>query len=195
METDPKPPNSPLPRDVTRLLSRINSGDEGAAADLLPLVYNELRRLAGAFFAGERSDHTLQPTALVHEAFLRLVKDPDAKWESQSHFYRVAALAMRRVLVNYARDRKRIKRGGAAHRISLEQIDLTESASVDLVALDEALVKLGEIDTRKEQVVQLRYFGGFSIEETARMLSVSPAQVKRDWTMARAFLLRELGAK
>lgn len=204
-------PSAPLPTHthaedhadaaaVTTLLNKMSAGDDSAASKLLPLVYDELRRLAGAYFAAERSDHTLQPTALVHEAFLRLVNQPDSKWESKSHFYRVAALAMRRVLVNHARDRNRTKRGGEYHRIALEQIEPgeaplngpSEGEPLDLVALDAALAKLGERDPRKEQVVQLRYFGGFSIEETARMLDVSPAQVKRDWSMARAFLLREL---
>jgi RNA polymerase sigma factor (TIGR02999 family) len=178
---------------VTRLLADLRGGDEDAASRLLPLVYDELRRQAAAYFVAERADHTLQPTALVHEAFLRLVHEPDSRWESRAHFYRVAALAMRRVLVNHARDRARLKRGGGAARVPLEVVDVGDEAAPDLVALDEALRRLGGVDPRKEQVVQLRYFGGFSIDDTARLLDVSPAQVKRDWTTARAFLLRELG--
>jgi RNA polymerase sigma factor (TIGR02999 family) len=184
-------------REVTQLLGDLTSGDSTAAGRLLPLVYEELHRLAGAYFARERMDHTLQPTALVHEAFLRLVNEPDSRWESRAHFYRVAAQAMRRVLVNHARDRKRLKRlGGVAggHILPLEEFEAVAEEEPDYVALDAALEKLGRVDPRKEQIVQLRYFGGFTIEDTARILEISPAQVKRDWTTARAFLLRELEA-
>jgi len=181
--------------DVTRILGDLTAGDDSAAGRLLPMVYEELHQLAGACFAKERADHTLQPTALVHEAYLRLVHEPDSRWESRAHFFRVAALAMRRVLVNHARDRKRLKRGGDAHRLPLEDCDGATVASLDVLALDEALAQLGQVDERKEQVVQLRYFGGFNIEDTARILDISPAQVKRDWTTARAFLLRELAEK
>jgi RNA polymerase sigma factor (TIGR02999 family) len=128
----------------------------------------------------------------VHEAFLRLVNEPDSRWESRAHFFRVAAQAMRRVLVNHARDRNRLKRGGGAHRLPLEDFDRATPQGPDYIALDAALEKLGRLDDRKEQVVQLRYFGGFSIEDAARILDISVAQVKRDWTTARAFLLREL---
>jgi RNA polymerase sigma factor (TIGR02999 family) len=178
--------------EVTRLLEDLSGGDDSAAGRLLPLVYEELRLLAGACFARERFDHTLQPTALVHEAFLRLVNEPDSRWESRAHFFRVAAQAMRRVLVNHARDRNRLKRGGGAHRLPLEDFDGATTQGPDYIALDAALEKLGRLDDRKEQVVQLRYFGGFSIEDAARILDISVAQVKRDWTTARAFLLREL---
>ena len=184
-------------REVTRLLGSLSEGDSAVAQRLLPLVYDELRSLAESYFARERSDHTLQPTALVHEAFLRLVNQPDSRWESRAHFYRVAAQAMRRVLVNHARDRKRLKRGGGnSPRMPLEDFDIAAAADgPDYLALDEALEKLGKVDTRKEQVVQLRYFGGFSIEDTARILDISPAQVKRDWTTARAFLIREIAGE
>jgi RNA polymerase sigma factor (TIGR02999 family) len=128
----------------------------------------------------------------VHEAFLRLVHEPDNRWESRAHFYRVAAEAMRRVLVDHARRRGRLKRGGEARRLPLEAFDAPSAEEPDYVALDAALEKLGRLDPRKEQIVQLRYFGGFGIDDTARLLGISPAQVKRDWTMARAFLLREL---
>jgi len=175
------------------MLQEISAGDDRAASKLLPLVYDELRNLAGAYLANERRDHTLQPTALVHEAFIRLVGAEEARWESRIHFYRVAALAMRRVLVTHARDRARLKRGGDARRVSLDQdpgdLDMQPE---DLLALDEAGDTLAGVDERKVQVVQLRYFGGFTIEQTATILNLSPAQVKRDWTMARAFLLREL---
>jgi len=184
-------------RDVTQLLNDLSVGDEHAASRLLPLVYDELRRLASSYLARERADHTLQPTALVHEAFLRLVGSDDSRWESRAHFYRVAALAMRRVLVNHARDRARLKRGGNARKLPLDDTPPAEPIEIDLppedlIALDDALEKLAEVDERKVQVVQLRYFGGFTVEQTARILGVSPAQVKRDWTSARAFLLREL---
>ncbi|GJM18961.1 MAG: extracytoplasmic sigma factor ECF [Phycisphaeraceae bacterium] len=179
--------------DVTQLLNDLSVGDEHAASRLLPLVYEELRRLAAGYLAHERADHTLQATALVHEAFLSLVGSGDDRWESRAHFYRVAALAMRHVLVNHARDRARIKRGGGARKLPLAEDPVEIDASPeDLIALDEALDRLGELDERKVQVVQLRYFGGFTIEQAARILGISPAQVKRDWTGARAFLMREL---
>lgn len=182
----------PSPDEVTQILKSIAAGDEHAASALLPLVYDELRGLAGAYLANERADHTLQATALVHEAFLRLLRQKDASWESRAHFYRVAALAMRRVLVNHARDRRRLKRGGGVRPLPIEGIGEPESPAEDLVALDEALEKLAALDERKVQVVQLRYFGGFTVDETARILDLSPAQIKRDWTAARAFLLREM---
>jgi len=182
------------PQDVTEILNELTAGDSGAASRLLPLVYEELRRLAGAYLAAERPDHTLQATALVHEAFLRLVGSDNARWESRAHFYRVAAMAMRRVLVNHARDRARLKRGGGGRRVALdESLDADpQMPPEDLLALDEALDRLATVDERKVQVVQLRYFGGFTIEQAAQILDISPAQVKRDWTTARAFLLREL---
>ncbi|USN97932.1 MAG: sigma-70 family RNA polymerase sigma factor [Phycisphaeraceae bacterium] len=182
----------PSPEEVTQILHNVAKGDSDAAAQLFPLVYDELRRLAGSYFTNERIDHTLQPTALVHEAFIRLVRTEDASWESRAHFYRVAALAMRRVLVNHARDRKRAKRGGGAVRVPLEGLSEEPTRDEDLVALDDALERLADLDERKVHVVQLRYFGGFTIEETATILGISPAQTKRDWTAARAFLLREI---
>lgn len=184
---------APPTEDVTRILNELTAGDSAAASRLFPLVYEELRGLAGSYLAAERPDHTLQATALVHEAFLRLVGQEEARWESRAHFYRVAALAMRRVLVNHARDRGRLKRGGGAVRVSLDGAAEWQKAPEELLALDEALDRLGELDERKVQVVQLRYFGGFTVEQVGRILDVSPAQVKRDWTTARAFLLRELG--
>jgi RNA polymerase sigma factor (TIGR02999 family) len=183
------------PQEVTEILKELTAGDSRAASRLLPLVYEELRRLAGAYLASERRDHTLQATALVHEAFLRLVGSENARWESRAHFYRVAAMAMRRVLVNHARDRARLKRGGGeGRRVSLDGLEDADlpMAPEDLLALDEALDRLAEIDERKVQIVQLRYFGGFTVEQVAQILEISPAQVKRDWTTARAFLRREL---
>jgi RNA polymerase sigma factor (TIGR02999 family) len=183
---------APPRQEVTQILSELTAGDSEAASRLFPLVYDELRGLAGGYLANERPDHTLQATALVHEAFIRLVGQDEARWESRAHFYRVAALAMRRVLVNHARDRGRLKRGGGGRRGPLEDHDGGFEPGDDLLAIDEALDKLSAVDERKVQVVQLRYFGGFTVEQTARVLDISPAQVKRDWTTARAFLLREL---
>ncbi len=160
--------------------------------DLLPIVYEELRALAGVYMQGERLDHTLQPTALVHEAFVRL-SGKDARWNDRAHFCRVAARAMRRILVNHARDHRRQKRGGAARKLELTEVDvLSNVANIDLIALDEALERFTAIDPRKVQIAQLRYFGGFSINETAEILEISVAQVKREWVLARAWLLREL---
>lgn len=182
-----------MSRDVTQILVNLSAGDDRAAAELLPLVYDELRGLAARYLAGERIDHTLQPTALVHEAFLRLVHFDQARWQDRAHFYRVAAEAMRRILVNHARDRRRLKRGGGGRKLALEDFDaIAPEAPVDLVALDDALNRLATIDARKVQIAQLRYFGGFTIEETARILDISTAQLKRDWALAKAWLLREL---
>ncbi|MEE9296017.1 MAG: sigma-70 family RNA polymerase sigma factor [Phycisphaerae bacterium] len=179
--------------EVTQVLADLTRGDTGSAARLLPLVYEELRRLADQYLRDERPDHTLQGTALVHEAFLRLVDQKDAKWQNRAHFYRVAAMAMRRILVNHARDRQRIKRGGGRRKFSLDDIDTqAEAQSPDLIALDEALTKLSLLDHRKAQLVELRYFAGFTIEESARILEISPAQLKREWTLAKTWLLREL---
>ena len=178
---------------VTQVLAELTRGDTGAAARLLPLVYEELRRLADQYLGDERPDHTLQGTALVHEAFLRLVDQKDAKWQNRAHFYRVAAMAMRRILVNHARDRQRVKRGGGRRKLSLDDMDVqAEARSLDILALDEALTKLSSLDERKAQIVELRYFAGFTIEESARILEISPARLKRDWTLAKTWLLREV---
>ncbi len=180
-------------QEVTQVLADLTRGDTGSAARLLPLVYEELRRLADQYLCDERPDHTLQGTALVHEAFLRLVDQKDAKWQNRAHFYRVAAMAMRRILVNHARDRQRIKRGGGRRKLSLDDIDTqAEAQSPDLIALDEALTRLSSLDHRKAQLVELRYFAGFTIEESARIMEISPAQLKREWTLAKTWLLREL---
>ena len=182
---------------VTELLGRASTGESEAMNELLPLVYDELRSLAAAYFVHERDDHTLQPTAIVHEAFVRLAGTGEHSWNDRAHFFRAAALAMRRVLVNHARDRGRQKRGGGGERLSLSDsaVGGPVPADLDVLALDDALSELGAVDPRKEQVVQLRYFGGFSVEDTARMLGLSPAQVKRDWVAARAFLLTRLAER
>ncbi len=179
--------------EVTELLSAMGAGDQRAAADLLPLVYEELRKLAQARMSKEPAQ-TLQPTALVHEAYLRLVGDADrAKWNGRGHFFGAAAQAMRRIMVERARGQARLKRGGDRRRVALEDNAVaTESGGDDLVALDAALDRLEAHDQRKAQVVMLRYFAGLTVEETAAALDLSPAMIKKEWTVARAWLHREL---
>lgn len=179
--------------DVTQLLAAVSDGDSKAAAELLPLVYGELQKLARSYMSHEREGQTLQPTALVHEAYMRLVGEADVKWDGRGHFFGAAARAMRRILVDRARSRGRIKRGGGRGRVELQpEVMAVEPPSTDLLALDEALDRLEKYDKRKCDVVLLRYFAGLSIEETAAALGVSPATVKNEWTFARAWLHREL---
>ena len=179
--------------DVTRLLVAWGNGDEAAHDRLMPLVYDELRRLAHGYMRRERPDHTLQTSALVHEAFLKLVDQKDARWQNRAHFFAIAAQLMRRILVDYARNRRYKKRGGDAHRVELDEpMIVSRERAADVIALDEALKGLAEFDARKSQIVELRFFGGLSIDETARVLSVSPGTVMRDWTMAKAWLRKDL---
>ncbi len=180
--------------DVTRLLAETAAGHEDAAARLFPIVYEELRRLAASALRRERADHTLQPTALVHEAFLRLVDVPDAHWQDRSHFVAVAARAMRRILVDHARGRKALKRGNGEVRVPIEDVDVAagDPADIDLVLLDEALETLTAIDDRQARIVELRFFGGLTVEETAALIGASSRTVKREWQMARTWLRREL---
>lgn len=186
---------TPPPHEVTQLLAAVNDGDSHAAAQLLPLVYDELRKLAKSRMANEPSGMTLQPTALVHEAYLRLLGDTNIGWDNRGHFFAAAALAMRRILVDRARGRNRIKRGGGRAKVELNEAMLSaESQSDDLLTLDEALTKLERFDKRKAEVVMLRYFAGLSIEDTAAALGVSPATVKNEWTFARAWLHREIAS-
>lgn len=179
--------------EVTELLSALGAGDQRAAADLLPLVYEELRKLAQARMVKEPAQ-TLQPTALVHEAYLRLVGDADrAKWNGRGHFFGAAAQAMRRIMVERARGQARLKRGSDRRRVALDDNAVaTESGGDDLVALDAALDRLQAHDARKAQVVMLRYFAGLTVEETAAALDLSPAMIKKEWTVARAWLHRDL---
>ena len=180
---------------VTHLLDSARRGDEAAAADLLPIVYEELRRLARSRLAREPAGATLQATALVHEAYVRLVGDEPQRFENRAHFFGAAARAMRRVLVERARSRGRLKRGGENERISLSDVSMASDGGlspVDLLALDEALDRLAAYDNRKSDVVSLRFFAGLEIEEVAAALRVSPATVKTDWAYARAWLHREL---
>lgn len=189
------PSEEPLPEtrhDVTRLLIDLQQGRDGAADALVPMVYGELHNLAVHYMRLERGDHTLQPTALVHEAYMRLVDQRNATWQNRSHFYGIAAQAMRRILVDHARRKRAGKREGG-ERVTLDAaIAETPERSVDLIALDDALTRLAELDPRQARVVELRFFGGLDIEQTAESLGISPATVKRDWTFARAFLQREM---
>jgi RNA polymerase sigma factor (TIGR02999 family) len=170
-------------------------GDPGALDDCFPLVYYELRRLAGRFLRAEGDGHTLQPTALVHEAYLRLVGQRSVDWRNRAQFLGVAAEMMRRILVNHAVARRTEKRGGGASRVALDEtVRVLEADDVDLLALDGALAALAAVDARASRVVELRFFAGLGIEETAEVLGVSPATVKRDWTVARAWLRRRLHA-
>jgi RNA polymerase sigma-70 factor (ECF subfamily) len=181
------------PKPVTDLLLAWGNGDEGARDRLVALVYEDLRRRAGAYLRRERSDHLLQPTALVNEVYLRLVDHKSVRWENRAQFFGLAARLMRHILVDHARARGAQKRGGAALAVTLEEGALpSPETPVSLVALDEALEVLAELDPRQSRVVELRYFGGLSVEETAEVLGLSPATVKRDWTLARAWLHREL---
>ncbi len=183
-----------LPKnEVTQLLLRWSEGDKAALGKLMPLVYRELRRLAGHYMRRERPGHTLQASALVNEAYLRLVDYRRMQWQNRAHFFAVAAQAMRRVLVEHARSRQYAKRGGTAQRISLDDVAvLTDQQAAELVALDDALTSLEALDARKARIVELRYIGGLSIEETAETLGVSTATVERDWRSAKAWLYRAI---
>ncbi len=186
---------STSPPGVTALLAAWRDGDREALEQLMPIVYGELRRLAERHLRRERKGHTLAPTALVHEAYLRLVGQRRARFQNRAHFYAVAAQMMRRILVDYARSRGYQKRGGGASHLPLEEAwTVAPSRSFEIVALDEALEALAELDPRRGRVVELRVFGGLSIEETAEVLEVSPGTVMRDWTLAKAWLRRRLDA-
>ena len=185
------PPTAPT-REVTQLLVAYNNGDTQALDKLLPLVYDELRSLADHYLRRERSGHTLQATALVHEAYLRLV-DQDTSWQNRAHFFGVAAQMMRRILVDHARRNLAAKRGSGGVKLSVDEtIDLSVERAADLVALDEALDALAEFDPRKSKLVELRYFAGLSIEETAKALGVSVPTVVRQWRTAKAWLYQQI---
>jgi len=180
-------------QEVTRLLLAWNDGDEGALEKLVPLVYGELRRLAKRQMWGEHPDHTLQTTALINEAYIKLVDLRNVHWQNRAHFFALCARLMRRILVDFARSRHYVKRGGGAQPISLdESLVVSPAHSTDLVAVDDALKALAKVDARKAQMVELRFFGGLTVEETAEVLKVSPETVQRDWKIAKAWLLREL---
>ncbi len=185
----------PVRDEITRFLRLWSEGDETALEKLTPLVYRELYRLAAGYMRREQPEHTLQATALVNEAYLRLIDWKDVQWKSRGHFLGVAAQVMRRVLVDYARSRRSDKRGGGARPVSLDEAPpLAQDRLGVLVDVDEALNRLAAIDPRRAKVVELRYFGGLSVEETAEVLNVSPITVIRHWNFAKAWLLRELGA-
>ncbi|MEW5975943.1 MAG: sigma-70 family RNA polymerase sigma factor [Acidobacteriota bacterium] len=180
--------------ELTQLLVDWGHGNREALERLLPLVYNELRRLAKSYLRKERVDHTLQGTALVHEAYLKLIDQRNVRWQNRAHFFGVAAQMIRRILVDHARAHLAAKRG-AGLKLSLDEAEEpSTSGQVDLVDLDDALNRLSALDPQQGQIVELRYFGGLSIEETAEVLHISPATVKRDWSMAKAWLHRELTA-
>lgn len=181
------------PGEVTQLLIELRVGNRDAEAKLIPLVYTELRRLAAHYLRGERVDHTLQPTALVHEAYIRLTKLHEVDWQSRSHFFATAATVMRRILVDHARAQQAEKRAALHNAISLEDSLVVSSAtSSELVALDEALDKLAQLDPRRSKIVEMRFFGGLSEEEAAMVLGVSSRTVKRDWRIAKAWLYDRL---
>jgi RNA polymerase sigma-70 factor, ECF subfamily len=184
------------PAEVTELLRRWSGGDVAARESLVPLVYDELRRLARYYLAGQRSDHTLQSTAIVHEAYLRLAGRDNVHWENRSHFFAVAAQLMRRILVDHARKRNAAKRGGSNLTLLVDEaVESSSQRELDLVALDDALKALATLDERQSRIVELRFFGGLSIEDTARMLEISPATVKREWSTARAWLYEEISGR
>ena len=204
--------NEPRDNRVTQLLLDWSGGDESALSELLPLVYAELRRLADRQLRAERSNHTLQRTALVHEAYLRLINQKNVSWQSHAQFIGLAAQLMRRILIDHARARRRAKRGGGVTPISLDQtgvvlgsvddedpraeaLDFAQDPDVDLPAIDSALTRLQALDPKQGRIVELRFFGGLSIEETAQVVGVSPSTVKREWALARAWLRRELATE
>jgi len=187
---DPEPVST---HELTRLLKTWRAGDDRALEQLMPIVYSELHRLAGRYMAAEQSGHTLQTTALVHEVYLRLVDVKSVDWQNRAHFYAICARLMRRILIDFARSRNYQKRGGKFAHIELEEAaTVSADARSELLAVDEALKQLAAIDTRKSEVVEMRFFGGLTVEETAAALQVSPETVMRDWKLAKAWLLREL---
>jgi RNA polymerase sigma-70 factor, ECF subfamily len=179
-------------KDVTLLLAEVAKGNEQAASKLVPLIYDEMRRLAGRYMRRERADHTLQATALVHETYVKLVEQR-SDWQSRAHFFGVAAQVMRNILIDYARGHLRAKRGGDKREVSLDEaLVFSPQKSEDLLAVDEALQRLAKLDPRQSKIVEMRFFGGLTVEETAEALGISPITVKREWSLARAWLYGEL---
>jgi RNA polymerase sigma-70 factor (ECF subfamily) len=179
--------------NVTELLIGWSNGDKAALDALMPVVYDELRRQASRYLRRERVGHTLQTTALIHEAYLRLIDQKNVHWQNRAHFYGIAAQMMRRILVDHARTKKRAKRGGSDVRISLTDATLkSPGQNFDIEALDEALERLAAIDAQQSRIVEMRFFSGLTVEETAEVLGISPATVKRDWSLAKAWLHREI---
>ena len=181
--------------EITRLLGELRAGNKAAESRLLEVVYPELRKIAGRYLKGERAGHTLQPTALVNEAYLQLAGQMDKDWQNRSHFYAVAAQLMRRILVDYARERKALKRDGGRHKVELtDALAVSEDRLDEVLSIDEALTRLAEFDPRRGKVVELRFFGGLTEDEVADVLQVAPRTVKRDWNVAKAWLHGELNA-
>ena len=184
------------PHEVTQLLASWSNGDQAARDRLMSVVYEELHRLARRYMRRESPGHTLQTSALLNEAFLRLVDQKNVRWQNRAHFYGIAAQMMRRILVDYARSRNYSKRGGGVRAMSLDEAFIvSDERSAEVVAVHEALEELTKFDARKGQIVELRFFGGLSIEETAEILGVSPGTVMRDWTLAKAWLRKEMSAE
>lgn len=184
----------PATKDITLLLKKLSDGNQNVVSELVPLLYDELRRLAGHYLRSERADHTLQATALVHEAYMRLVDQREVQWKNRSHFFGIASQVMRRILLDYARSHQAAKRGGLAGKLSLEEVMVVSKENCgDVLVLDEILKRLEALDPQQAKIVELRVFGGLTVEEAAEVLGISPATVKRDWRMAKAWLTRELG--
>lgn len=183
-------------QDITQLLIAWGEGDQDALDRLMPFVYGELRRLAHAYMRRQRSDHTLQTTALVNEAYMRLIDSNRVKWQDRNHFFAMSAKLMRRILVDFARTKNAQKRGGGDHMVTFdEQLPVAEVKEAELLALDEALTRLAELDERQSRIVELKYFGGLTEEEIAEVMEVSPRTVRRDWSVARAWLFHEISKK
>jgi RNA polymerase sigma factor (TIGR02999 family) len=187
---------SQAPENVTQLLIDWSKGDKAALDALLPAVYQELRHQAARYLRRERAGHTLQTTALIHEAYIKLIDQRNVHWQNRAHFFGIAAQAMRRILVDHARAKNRAKRGGSDIRVSFNEANLVgQQQDLDIEALDEALTRLSKIDEQQSRIVELRFFSGLTVEETAEVLGISPATVKRDWSMAKAWLHREISTE
>ena len=187
---------SQAPENVTQLLIDWSKGDKAALDALLPVVYEELRHQAARYLRRERAGHTLQTTALIHEAYIKLIDQRNVHWQNRAHFFGIAAQAMRRILVDHARAKNRAKRGGSDIRVSFNEANLVgQQQDLDIEALDEALTRLSEIDEQQSRIVELRFFSGLTVEETAEVLGISTATVKRDWSMAKAWLHREISTE
>ncbi len=187
-------PHAEKTQEISRILQEWSDGRQNASDELMPLVYDELRRQAARYLRRERPGHTLQTTALIHETYLKLVDQRNVDWQNRAHFFGIAAQAMKRILVDYAKARHRHKRGGAAENLPIDEARFVASGekSVDLVALDEALGRLAQLDSQQAQIVELKFFGGFTIDEIAETLRISPATVKREWNSAKAWLHGEI---